>query len=64
SVVPLFRRQIEQGEAITITDPNVRRYFMEISEAVFLILEATMMGSESEICILDMGEPVKIVDLA
>ncbi|MBN1688947.1 MAG: polysaccharide biosynthesis protein [Candidatus Omnitrophica bacterium] len=64
SVVPLFRKQIEQGGPITITDPNVKRYFMEISEAVFLILQATAMGSKSEIFILDMGEPVKIVDLA
>jgi len=64
SVVPLFRRQIERGGPLTITDQEVTRYFMDLSEAVFLILQATLLGSESEIFVLDMGQPVKIVDLA
>ena len=64
SVVPLFKKQIEDGGPVTITDPNVTRYFMDVSEAVFLILQASMIGSQSEIFVLDMGQPVKIVDLA
>lgn len=64
SVVPLFRRQIEEGGPITLTDENVKRYFMDVSEAVFLILQATLLGSDSEIFVLDMGRPVRIADLA
>ncbi len=64
SVVPLFKKQIEEGGPITVTDPEVKRYFMDLSEAVFLILQATILGSSSEIFILEMGKPVKIVDLA
>ena len=64
SVVPLFKRQIEQGGPVTVTDPEVKRYFMDVSEAVFLILEASMIGEDSQIFVLDMGQPVKIVDLA
>lgn len=64
SVIPLFKEQIDKGGPITITDPNVTRYFMTISEACRLVLEAGAMGKGGEIFIFDMGNSVKIVDLA
>jgi FlaA1/EpsC-like NDP-sugar epimerase len=64
SVIPRFRQQIENGGPVTITDPEITRFFMTIPEACRLVLEAGCMGSGGEIFIFDMGKSVKIVDLA
>jgi FlaA1/EpsC-like NDP-sugar epimerase len=64
SVIPTFQAQIARGGPVTITHPEIRRYFMTIREAVQLVLLASTMGARSEVFVLDMGEPVRIVDLA
>ena len=64
SVVPIFQSQLEQGQPLTITHPEMTRFFMTIAEASSLILEAAALGTPSDVFVLDMGEPIKIVDLA
>ena len=64
SVIPTFQKQINNGGPVTITDPNIKRYFMSIPEAAQLILQAGSIGEGGEIFVLDMGKPIKILNLA
>jgi FlaA1/EpsC-like NDP-sugar epimerase len=64
SVVPIFQDQLERGRPLTITDPDMTRFFMTIPEAAWLILEAAAMGRSGDLFVLDMGEPVRVLDLA
>jgi FlaA1/EpsC-like NDP-sugar epimerase len=64
SVIPIFKKQIAAGGPVTVTHPEMRRYFMTIREACQLVLQASAIGVGGQICVLDMGEPIRIVDMA
>jgi len=64
SVIPIFEKQIKRGGPVTVTHSEMKRYFMVVSEAVLLVLEAAAIGEGGEVYVLDMGEPIKIIDLA
>jgi FlaA1/EpsC-like NDP-sugar epimerase len=64
SVIPIFKKQIAEGGPVKVTHPDMRRFFMTIPEACQLVLQASAIGEGGQICVLDMGQPVKIADLA
>jgi len=64
SVIPLFREQLRAGQPLTVTHPEITRYFMSIGEAVRLVIQAGAMANGGEVFLLDMGQPVKIAELA
>ena len=64
SVVPLFKEQISKGGPITLTDENVTRYFMTVEEAALLVIQSNVISNSGDVLLLDMGKPVKIIDLA
>jgi FlaA1/EpsC-like NDP-sugar epimerase len=64
SVVPIFQKQIEKGGPVEVTDPEMKRYFMITAEACLLIMQAGAIGQDGEVFVLDMGQPIKILDLA
>ena len=64
SVIPIFQEQIRNGGPVTVTDPDMQRYFMSVSEACQLILQAGALGEGGEVFVLDMGEPLRILDIA
>src|SRR5204863_6025190 len=64
SVIPIFRRQIERGGPVTVRHPDMTRFFMTIPEAASLVIQAGAMGGRGQVYVLDMGEPVRILDLA
>ena len=64
SVVPIFQEQLENGRPLTVTHPEMTRFFMTIPEAAWLILDAAALGTTGDLFVLDMGEPVKVMDLA
>ena len=63
-MLPAFRQQIEQGGPVTVTDPEATRYFMTVREAVQLVIQAGAIGEDGEVLVLDMGEPVRIAEVA
>ena len=63
-MIPIFRRQIERGGPVTVTNPEMTRFFMTIPEAASLVIQAGAMGGKGQVYVLDMGQPVKILDLA
>jgi FlaA1/EpsC-like NDP-sugar epimerase len=64
SVIPIFREQLRRGKPLTVTHPEITRYFMTINEAVSLVLQAAVIGNSRDILVLDMGDPIKIVEVA
>ncbi len=64
SVIPIFKKQIAAGGPVTVTHPEMRRFFMTIPEACQLVLQASVIGNSGQVCVLDMGQPLKIVELA